>query len=72
LFRDFLCFPETFFLLKESLVLDEEPPFGFDIFIKFTSFIYSIINIYKNKKGDVAILPLYFVTITDNGPKRPQ
>jgi hypothetical protein len=72
LFLDFLCLPETFFLLKEILVLEEEPALGFAILIKVNTFIYSIINITQNKKGDSSELPLYFVTITDNGPKRPQ
>jgi hypothetical protein len=58
LFLDFLCFPETFFLLKETLVLEEEPDLGFAIFFKVKSFIYSIINIPQNKKGDDSESPL--------------
>jgi hypothetical protein len=34
LFFDFLCLPENFFLLKESLVLEDEPALGFAILIK--------------------------------------
>jgi hypothetical protein len=45
-------------LLKEILVLEEEPDLGFAIFFKVKSFIYSIINISQNKKGDDSESPL--------------